>query len=117
MVVLPAPTPVNVNTAPREVLVAAVKDLDLATAERLIQRRQHAPFKTLDDFLKQLPPSVKGKREDPLQLEIKSSYFEVRGRLRLGDRVLEQISLVQRQGRVVTVIQRQRVSSRDQPTS
>ena len=39
-------TPVNVNTAPREVLAAVIKGLDLATAERLVQMRQRAPFKT-----------------------------------------------------------------------
>ena len=36
---------VNVNTAPREVLVAAVDKLDLATAERIVQSRQRAPLK------------------------------------------------------------------------
>ena len=43
-----------------------------------------------------------------------SNFFEVRGRLRLGDVVLEQRSLVQRNGASsVVVLQRERVSSRD----
>ena len=37
---------VNVNTAPREVLVAVVDELDLATAERIVQSRQRAPLKS-----------------------------------------------------------------------
>ena len=37
---LPRRTPVNANTAPREVLAAVIKGLDLATAERLVQMRQ-----------------------------------------------------------------------------
>ena len=44
VVLLPARTPVNVNTASREVLAAVIDDLDLATAERLVQVRQRTPF-------------------------------------------------------------------------
>ena len=47
------------------------------------------------------------------RLVISSNFFEVRGRLRLGDVVLEQRSLVQRRGLEVEVLQRERVSSRD----
>ena len=46
-----------------------------------------------------------------------SNFFEVRGRLRLGDVVLEQRSLVQRRGLDVIVLQRERVSSRDPSSS
>ena len=42
---LPTTARVNVNTAPREVLVAVVDKLDLATAERIVQARQRAPLK------------------------------------------------------------------------
>jgi len=42
-----------------------------------------------------------------------SNFFEVRGRLRLEDIVLEQRSLVQRRGVQVQVLQRERVSARD----
>ena len=51
---LPVATPVNVNTAPREVLVAAIDGLDLGTAERLVQQRQRKPFATLDEVKAQL---------------------------------------------------------------
>ena len=40
-----------------------------------------------------------------------SSYFEVRGRLRLDDRVLEQRSLVFRSGLDMQVLQREQVST------
>ena len=39
-----------------------------------------------------------------------STYFEVRGRLRLGDRSLEEMTLVERRGSDVVPLQRQRVS-------
>ena len=107
---LPEKTFVNVNTAPREVLVAAVPGLDLATAERVLQSRQKVPLKTVAD-MRALAPGLPD--ESYARLAIASTFFEVRGRLRLADVVLEQRSLVQRRGLQVVVVQRERVSSRD----
>ncbi|MEP7302604.1 MAG: type II secretion system minor pseudopilin GspK, partial [Caldimonas sp.] len=107
---LPEKTFVNVNTAPREVLVAAVPGLDLATAERIVQSRQRAPLKASAD-LKAMAPSLPAASFD--RVAIGSNFFEVRGRLRLGDVVLEQRSLVQRRGIEVVVLQRERISGRD----
>ena len=107
---LPVATPVNLNTASREVLSAAIKGLDLASAERLVQARQRSAFKTLA-AVEQLLPALAPL--DPKRLATVSSYFEVRGRLRLLDRVLEERSLLQRKGRDATVLQRERISSRE----
>jgi general secretion pathway protein K len=114
VVLLPRSTPVNVNTASREVLVAAIKGLDLASAERLIQVRQRTPFMTLPEVERAMPALAP---LDASKLSVSSSFFQVRGRLRLGDRALEQTSLVERRGLDVVVLQRERVSSRDQPAS
>ena len=110
VVILPERTFVNVNTASREVLVAAVEGLDLATAERIVQSRQRVPIKSPAD-LKALAPSLPATSFD--RVAFGSNFFEVRGRLRLGDVVLEQRSLVQRRGVDVVVLQRERVSARD----
>jgi len=110
VVILPEATLINVNTAPREVLFAAIEGLDLATAERIVQSRQRAPIKSPAD-LKALVPSLPDASLN--RIAIGSSFFEVRGRLRLGDVVLEQRSLVQRRGVQVEVLQRERVSGRD----
>lgn len=110
IVVLPSVTTVNVNTASAEVLVAVIKGNDHATAERLLQVRQRVPFEDMTKFAAEVPSLV------PLtaRLSVNSSYFEVRGRLRLSDRVLEESSLVQRvQGRQVDVLRRERVASRE----
>lgn len=106
---LPERTAVNVNTAPREVLAAAIKGLDLATAERLIQMRQREPFKDTAAVAAQMP----GLTPDTSRVGVRSEYFEVRGRLRLEERVLEQRSLVVRRGLDVVVLRREQVSSRD----
>ena len=108
------PTSVNVNTAPREVLVAVVDKLDLATAERIVQSRQRVPLKGIGD-LTALAPSVPAGNLN--RLTFGSNYFQVRGRLRLGDLVLEQRSLVKRNGPTVVVLQRERVSAREQAGS
>ena len=107
---LPEPTPLNLNTASREVLAAVLGGLNLSGAERLIQTRRTAPFKNLaavEALLPALAPL------DPKRVGFSSSYFEVRGRLRLLDRVLEERSLMQRKGREAIVLQRERVSSRE----
>lgn len=113
VVILPEKAWVNVNTASREVLVAAT-GLDPATAERIIQSRQREPLTSLKE-LQALAPGISSKVLD--HLAVASSFFEVRGRMRLGDVVLEQRSLVKRTGNGVTVLQRERVSARDQSGS
>ncbi len=113
VVILPEPTAVNVNTASREVLVAAIPGLDLATAERLVQWRQRSPFRGRDEVERQAGNLPEGALA---RVDVKSAYFEVRGRLRLNDVVLEQRSLVlRRNGQTVEVLQRERVSSREPP--
>jgi general secretion pathway protein K len=93
--ILPQRTAVNVNTASREVLLAAVDGLDLATAERLVQTRQRRPFATVEQIKEQLP---EGLKVEAARADVKSSYFDVFGRLRLEDRVIEEHSLVERRG-------------------
>lgn len=111
---LPVRTAVNVNTASREVLAAVVKGMDLATAERLLQQRQREPFKTLGAVEAQVPSL---SPLNPLQVAVVSSYFEVRGRLRLEDRALEQRSLVERRGLDMLVVHREQVSTLEGPGS
>ncbi len=110
VVLLPVRTPVNINTASREVLAATIKGLDLATAERLVQTRQRDPFKTLkavEDLLPGFGPL------NPQQVALRSNFFVVRGRLRLEDRVLEQRSLVERRELEMVVLQREQLSTRE----
>lgn len=111
VVLLPVSTPINVNTASKEVLAAAIKGMDPASAERLIQIRQRTPFKDLPGFTAQVAAFA------PLtaKLDVRSSFFEVRGRLRLADRVLVERSMVQRlPNGQINVLQRERIAGLDQ---
>jgi general secretion pathway protein K len=104
---LPQPTAVNVNTAPREVLVAAIDGIDLATAERLVQTRNRTPFESLEAVNKALGGSI---TLDATRVGVASSWFEVAGRLRLEERIVEERSLLQREGDRVSVRRRERHS-------
>ena len=105
---LPRPTPVNLNTAPREVIAAVLEGMDLGTADRLVQTRQSRPFDNLDAVRQQVSANI--KLEDA-RVSVKSDYFNIQGRLRLADRLLEEHSLVHREGRKVTPVRRERRSA------
>ena len=94
-VLLPVSTPLNLNTASREVLAAVIPGLDLGGADRLVQARTRKPFATVGDASAVLGASPV---LDATLVDVKSSFFEVRGRLRLDDRVLEEQTLIQRKG-------------------
>jgi general secretion pathway protein K len=91
--ILPLPTPVNVNTAPREVLAAAVEGLDIASAEAI--RRRAQPIRNAEELRAALPP---GLQVGNGVLAFRSSWFIVTGRLRVEQRVLEEVALVERLG-------------------
>ena len=105
--VLPERTPVNLNTAPPEVLVASIAGLDMARARRLVQQRALQPFKTLADATRLIPGDNAVKSE---LHSTASRYFEVRGSLRMGQRVIQERSLVLRSGLDVKTLWRERVA-------
>lgn len=114
VVLLPVRTPVNVNTAPREVLLAAIDGIDLGTAERIVQARQRSPLRSIAELRQLLPEGV---NVDEGRVAVGSSFFLVQGRVRLGDRVLEERAVVERRagGAGALVRQRERVSLQATP--
>ena len=110
VVLLPVRTTVNINTAPAQVLAAVIDKLDPGGAERLVQARLRSPFDTLE---KAQPLLGSGIVLDAQRVGVSSSYFELRGRLRLADKVLEERSLVERRGLEIIPLQRQRESLRE----
>ncbi len=82
-IVLPAPTLVNVNTAPAEVIAALVEGLDLAGARRFVAKRERTFFRSLAEasaLLEDQPALPAGA------MTVASGYFIVRGVVRF-DRV------------------------------
>jgi len=107
---LPVRTTVNVNTAPPEVLMAAIAGLDRGSAERVVQMRARKPFETLEDLKAALPPALS---PDAKYVGVNSSFFEVQGQLRFEQHLLRERSLVQRKGLDMVVLRRDRVGPLD----
>ena len=103
--ILPELTPVNANTADARVLAAAMPDIDASAAQRLVSSRAGNHLRNLEDVRKILQVETV---LDPAVLSVTSRYFEVRGRLRLDNAVVEERSLVQRNGNAVTTVWRER---------
>jgi general secretion pathway protein K len=110
VVLLPVRTPVNINTADIEVIVAVVPGLDTGAAQALMQARQRAAFKNIA-LANQLLGGGQPSKLNGKNASVHSNYFEVRGKLRLDDRTLEERSIVERRGLDVITILRERVSS------
>ncbi|MES2949420.1 MAG: type II secretion system minor pseudopilin GspK [Pseudomonadota bacterium] len=103
---LPVRTPVNLNTASAPVLNAIIPLLDMAQAERLVTTRQFAHFRALSDAAKVVPDAAGDLNE--ILHSVSSQFFEVQGRLRLEQTVVEERSTVQREGILVKTLWRDR---------
>ncbi len=91
---LDPPTPINVNTAPPEVLVAAIGGLDAAGAAELVASRAATPFASLSDFRGRLPHAV--LNVDETTLSVTSNWFVVTIEARQGDTVARCRALLKR---------------------
>lgn len=102
---LPVATPINLNTASPEVIWACIDDLDWAKANQFVQAREASPVRDVVEGLRRLgmPPDTKRG-----SLAISTEYFEIRGRLRLGETIVSERSLARRQGMTVVTLWRER---------
>ena len=98
LVVLPAsPTPLNVNTAPPELLSALVPNMSLPEANGLVARRKTAPWRDPEMFKSQVPnASTLGD-----EFSVKSNWFLVQSRIRLDRAALNAESLIERKEGVI----------------
>lgn len=103
---LPVRTPVNLNTASATVLSACIPSLEMGLAQRLVNMRQANHFKTLAEVTEQLGQTAMPLNE--AQHSVNSRFFEVQGRLRLDQAVVEEHSVVQRDGLEVKTLWRDR---------
>lgn len=109
VVLLPEKSPININTASREVISAVMAGVDLGRADRIVQQRQRNPFKSTAELRDIVGLGVTIPDENVVATW--SSFFEVFGRLRLEDRVISQNYVLQRSGNdELTVLFENRVS-------
>lgn len=87
-------TTVNLNTASREVIAAAIPGLDPGLADRVVQARQRRAFRDVQELTTLLANSSLNLTG----VDIRSEFFEVSGRIRLDDQASQQRYLVRRSG-------------------
>lgn len=105
--ILPVPTKVNLNTASAVVLWASIDKIDMSDAQRLVQSRDSQHFRSESDAARLIGSQAELTAATH---SVSSSYFEVRGRLRLGTAVVEERSLVLKQRGLVRTLWRERGS-------
>ena len=111
---VPGITNINLNTAPAEVLMAAMPGISRAQAQQLILARQTHPFnKTADAeavFGLGQNQYVVPQGLPPLQWSVLSAHFEIYGQLRFEQHVIRERSVVFRQSAFSTqVLRRERL--------
>ncbi len=92
--ILPEPTPLNINTAPAEVLAARIASLELVDARRIVSARDRAYFKDLGDAMQRLH-EVNPRISDS-GLAVATRYFSVEGTVSYGPARLAARALVRR---------------------
>lgn len=90
---LPRFTPVNINTAPPEVLSAVIEGLDLDGARDLVAQRSRAYFRNRAEFLAQLPPGAEAGAND---VATSSDFFQASMRVTIGGAQARGVALLVR---------------------
>jgi len=84
-------TPINANTASPE-LLAALANMDLAWAQRVVENRREKPMQNPGDFTRQLPP--KTQLQSPA--DVKTSFFLITLDTSIGRHQRRTVALMQR---------------------
>ncbi|MEO8654090.1 MAG: type II secretion system minor pseudopilin GspK [Ramlibacter sp.] len=106
--ILPIRTPVNLNTASAEVIYAAVDGLSMSDAQRLVSARERAPFRNVNDARVAVGGSQATFAEGQVNVSVASRFFQVHSRLRLDQLVVEERTVLLRDGLDIRVLQRER---------
>lgn len=98
---LPAPQPINVNTAAPQVLATLSPDLTPENLQAILDAREQQPFQTLDDFL--ALEAVAGIGLDPDAISVSSQFFLMEAVAQIGNTRSTLYSVLRRdtEGKVV----------------
>jgi general secretion pathway protein K len=105
--ILPSRTKVNLNTASAEVIYATVSGLSMSDAQRLVAARESSPFRNVDQARQVVGAPQATFAAGQVNVDVATRYFEVHSRLRLDQMVVQERSLLLRDGLDVKVLQRQ----------
>jgi general secretion pathway protein K len=99
VITLPKATPINLNTASIEVLMAISPSISRDDAEKITLARVIQPFKSTGDFLKLLQSAVSSGSQmvlDNSQIDVKSQFWLAQSDIELGRSHFLNVTLIQR---------------------
>lgn len=102
VIFLPRVTPVNVNTAPAEVLAARIASMSTGDAAVLIAARKSAAFRDLTDLAQRMPG--KSVSASSAELSVATSFFLVNGNVKMRRAGLQVQALVERTGATTRLV-------------
>ncbi len=94
VIVLPDVTPVNVNTAPAEVLASLMPNMTVSEANSLLVRRQRVAWRGMAYFMQDIGGD--SRPISPGVADVKSDWFLVNSRIRLDRAALDAEALIHR---------------------
>ena len=95
VIFLPVATPVNVNTAPAEVLAARINGLSLNAAIALVASRSTQSFQGITDVTQRLPANI---TLSPSDISVMTNYFLVNSKVSMDRAELNVQALIARNG-------------------
>jgi general secretion pathway protein K len=113
---LPEHTAVNLNTAAAEVIYAIVPNLQLADAKLVVFSRGSNPFSSIGDATKAVPALG---QLDSHEHSVATNFFQINGRLRLEQTLVEEQTLVRRDnfGNITTLWRERAVVASPEPAT
>ncbi|MGD9604034.1 MAG: type II secretion system minor pseudopilin GspK [Gammaproteobacteria bacterium] len=106
VVCLPQTTAINVNTAPKEVLMSLSPTLDPGTAGIILRARETQPFITLESFTRH--PLLQFREIPAGSVSVASEWFQLTSRVRDARMDVRIVSLLARSGGEVNALRRWR---------
>jgi general secretion pathway protein K len=103
-------TAINMNTAPKEVIMASIDNMSAADAQHLMDVRTKQAFKTIEDIKKAMPPALAAS-VSATQLSTNTEYFETISTLRMGAYTMQERTWLNRRGTEVRMLWRQRMGA------
>ena len=101
---LPTYSPININTAPLEILMALVKELSESDAQTLIADREKKPFQSIQDFL--IHDALAGLEIKANNLSVSSDYFLLTAQVQIDKAQTQLNSILYRSSDKVEIIMR-----------
>ncbi len=91
--VLPVETPINVNTAPRAVMIALSDSPDQAALDSFLEERAETPAQDVPSFMSR---NIFGADVTPDRISVTSAYFQMQGEIVVGSSRTALYSLIHR---------------------